>query len=153
MNRPIKMKQYLWGPYPTIVLRSKYVYVLSHVWLFATPWTVAHQAPLSVGFSRQEQFAIPFSRGSSQPRDQTWVSCISCIGRQSSLPLQNLRSKWGNRNELGKLSRWWGVDVDEHSGMSCEAVVPAPSMWTCLEGSVALQSQMEDATLVLRFNS
>ena len=24
------------------------------VWLFATPWTVAHQAPLSMGFSRQE---------------------------------------------------------------------------------------------------
>ena len=27
---------------------------LSHVWLFATLWTVAHQAPLSMGFSRQE---------------------------------------------------------------------------------------------------
>ena len=27
---------------------------LSHVWLLATPWTVAHQAPPSMGFSRQE---------------------------------------------------------------------------------------------------
>ena len=27
---------------------------LSRVWLFATPWTVARQAPLSMGFSRQE---------------------------------------------------------------------------------------------------
>ena len=27
---------------------------LSHVWLFATPWTVACQAPPSLGFSRQE---------------------------------------------------------------------------------------------------
>ena len=27
---------------------------LSHVLLFATPWTVAHQAPLSMEFSRQE---------------------------------------------------------------------------------------------------
>ena len=26
----------------------------SHVQLFVTPWTVAHQAPLSMGFSRQE---------------------------------------------------------------------------------------------------
>ena len=26
----------------------------SHVWLFVTPWTVAHQAPPSMGFSRQE---------------------------------------------------------------------------------------------------
>ena len=27
---------------------------LSHVRLFATPWTVAYQAPPSMGFSRQE---------------------------------------------------------------------------------------------------
>ena len=27
---------------------------LSHVQLLATPWTVAHQAPPSMGFSRQE---------------------------------------------------------------------------------------------------
>ena len=26
----------------------------SHVQLFVTPWTVAHQAPLTMGFSRQE---------------------------------------------------------------------------------------------------
>ena len=26
--------------------------------------------------------SISFSRGSSQPRDQTHVSCVSCIGRQ-----------------------------------------------------------------------
>ena len=30
---------------------------LSHVQLFATPWTVAHQAPLSMGFSRQEYWS------------------------------------------------------------------------------------------------
>ena len=27
------------------------------VWLFVTPWTVAHQAPLSMGFSRQEYWS------------------------------------------------------------------------------------------------
>ena len=32
-----------------------------HVQLFATPWTVARQAPLSVGFSRQEYWSrLPF---------------------------------------------------------------------------------------------
>ena len=31
--------------------------VLSRVWLFATPWTVACQAPLSMGFSRQEYWS------------------------------------------------------------------------------------------------
>ena len=29
------------------------VSALSHVWLFVTPWIVAHQAPLSMEFSRQ----------------------------------------------------------------------------------------------------
>ena len=34
---------------------------LSHGRLFATPWTVAHQAPLSRGFSRQEYWSgLPF---------------------------------------------------------------------------------------------
>ena len=30
---------------------------LSHVWLFETPWTAAHQAPPSMGFSRQEYWS------------------------------------------------------------------------------------------------
>ena len=34
---------------------------LSHVQLFVTPWTVAHQAPLSMEFSRQEDLSgLPF---------------------------------------------------------------------------------------------
>ena len=34
---------------------------LSRVWLFATLWTVAYQAPLSIGFSRQEYWSgLPF---------------------------------------------------------------------------------------------
>ena len=33
----------------------------SHVQLFATPWTAAHQAPLSMGFTRQEYWrGMPF---------------------------------------------------------------------------------------------
>ena len=46
------------------------------------PWTVAHQVPQSMGFTRQPTntqwwVAIPFSRGSSQPRDWTWISSIA----------------------------------------------------------------------------
>ena len=34
---------------------------LSHVRLFATPWTVAYQVPPSMGFSRQEYWSgLPF---------------------------------------------------------------------------------------------
>ena len=37
------------------------VKLLSRVWLFATPWTVAHQAPPSMRFSRQEYWnGLPF---------------------------------------------------------------------------------------------
>ena len=33
------------------------VKLLSCVWLLATPWTAAYQAPLSMGFSRQEYWS------------------------------------------------------------------------------------------------
>ena len=58
-----------------------YVCVLSHVWPFATPWTVAHQAPLSMEFPKAriwEWVAISYSREYSQPTDQSCVSCIPC---------------------------------------------------------------------------
>ena len=39
----------------------KEVKSLSHVRLFATPWTETHQAPLSTGSSRQEYWSgLPF---------------------------------------------------------------------------------------------
>ena len=35
--------------------------IFSHVQLFVTLWTVAHQAPLSIGFPRQEYWSgLPF---------------------------------------------------------------------------------------------
>ena len=37
------------------------VKLLNHVRLFAIPWTVAHQAPPSMGFSREEYWSeLPF---------------------------------------------------------------------------------------------
>ena len=60
------------------------VCVLSRVRLFATPWTVARQAPLSMGILQArilEWVAISYSRGSSLLRDKTYVSCISYFGR------------------------------------------------------------------------
>ena len=52
---------------------------LSHVQLFVTPWTVAHQSPLSMGIIQErilECVVMLSSRGSSQPRDHTQVSRI-----------------------------------------------------------------------------
>ena len=41
----------------TYLFTARHVSVLSHVRLFATPWTVARQAPLSMEFSRQEYWS------------------------------------------------------------------------------------------------
>ena len=49
-----------------------------------TLWTVARQVSSVHGILQArmlEWVAMPSSRGSSQPRDRTWVSYISCIGR------------------------------------------------------------------------
>ena len=61
---------------------------LSRVRLFATPWTVAHQALLSMGFSRQESWSgVPWPSPmfhSSSPKFLctdvyfTWYQCGSC---------------------------------------------------------------------------
>ena len=52
---------------------------LSYDPLFATPWTISRQTPLSMGFCWQvlESVAMPFRRGSPQFRNWTCVSCIS----------------------------------------------------------------------------
>ena len=45
-------------PWPSSPLPSQW---LSGIRLFVTPWTVAHRAPLSLGFSRQEYWCgLPF---------------------------------------------------------------------------------------------
>ena len=64
------------------------VSVLNHfscVWLFATLWTIARQAPLSIGFSRQEYWSgLPCSPLGHLPNPgiKPTVAYVSCIGRQ-----------------------------------------------------------------------
>ena len=79
-------------------LPSQYAHVLSCfscVWLLVTPWTIACQAPLSMGFSRQEYWSgLPFpsllvsirtcflEKGctkSQQGREATWVLVRSVV--------------------------------------------------------------------------
>ena len=62
---------------------------LSRVRLSVTPWTIyiAHQAPPSMGFPRQEYWsgvAMSFSRGSSPPRDRTRSPAL----RADALPFE-----------------------------------------------------------------
>ena len=57
---------------------------LSCAWLFATPWTVAHQAPLFMDFSgRNTGMGHHFLlQGILPTQGSTCNSCVSCIGRQ-----------------------------------------------------------------------
>ena len=63
---------------------------LSHVPLLATPWTAAYQAPLSMGFSRQEYWSgVPF------PTNLEWsvkikVICIFYLSKELHLLQQKL---------------------------------------------------------------
>ena len=72
------------------------LYLPSHAWLCATPWTVAHQASLSMGIFQARELwwvAMPSSRGFSQPRGWTQVSHIA--GRFFTV--------WATREALNKV--------------------------------------------------
>ena len=65
--------------------------------LFVTLWTVARQAPLSMGLSRQEYWrGLPFPSPGDLPNlgFQTHISFIPCIGRQVLYQLCHPESLW-----------------------------------------------------------
>ena len=56
-------------PYSLLTVAGTRVQLLGRVSLCATPWTVARQAPLSLGILQAGILATSSSRGSSRPRD------------------------------------------------------------------------------------
>ena len=74
--------------------------VASVVFDFATLWTVAHQAPLSMGFSRQEYWhGLPFPSPGALPDSGT--KSVSPALQVDSLPLSHQGSPllWGYVDE------------------------------------------------------
>ena len=72
----------LWGFFVVDLKMPHYLCcaVLGHIQLFVTPWTAACQVPLSMGILQArilKWVAMPSSRGSSQPEDQTQASCVA----------------------------------------------------------------------------
>ena len=67
------------------------VKLLSRVWLLATPWTAAYQAPLSMGFSRQEYWSgvpLPFPKHQivrTQTKETTWIQDLASNNHQLHL--------------------------------------------------------------------
>jgi len=69
--------------------------LLSCVWLFVTTWTVAHQAPLSMGFPRQEYWSrlpLPSPGESSWPRNQIQSPALQAVSLLTELWGKHFRS-------------------------------------------------------------
>ena len=79
----LSVKEYLFKTGDISIGKHIWTLCVSHSvvsdWWFATPWTVASYVHKILQTSILEWLAIPFSRVSSQPRDQTWVSHITGI--------------------------------------------------------------------------
>ena len=96
-----------------------------------TPWGVAHQIPMSMGFSRQEWVAMSSSRGTSWPRDGTHISCGPCIA--SGYFTTKLEGQPKGRREV---TEWvpalprlrYSVAPSQLSGKLKLAELPCPSL-------------------------
>ena len=71
---------------PFLNAKVKCACALSHVLLLATLWTVSRQAPLSMGFSRQEHWSgLPFPSPGDLP--DPGIKPVSPLLQADSLPL------------------------------------------------------------------
>ena len=105
--------------------------LFSHVWLCVTPWTAAHQAPPSLGFSGQEYWSglsFPSPRMKYQP-----ISQFSCSVMSDSLwphKLQHARPPCPSPSP-GVHSNWRPLSQWCHPAISSSVVpfssAPSPS--------------------------
>ena len=99
---------------------------LSHVRLLETPWTAAHQAPLSRGFSRQEYWSglpLPSPKSAQKMTNKQWLQ----DNRACSRP-KGAGEGWRvTRLHRGGMSTWAGVyrrkvreaGRSQNKGMKC----------------------------------
>ena len=82
--------------FPKFIKDSPYTQSLGCVWVFVTPWTVAHQAPLSRGFSRQEYWSrLPWPLPGAFPGPGIKPESPPSLHWQTvSLPLAPHRKPW-----------------------------------------------------------
>ena len=88
--------------------------LVSHVRLFATPWTVACQAPLSMRFSRQEYWSgLSFPPPGDLPNPGIEpASLMAPASHADSLLLSHWRSLLNHFREHLKYSRTWPPPLD-----------------------------------------
>ena len=85
----------------------------SHVQLFVTPWSTGFLVHGVLQLRTLEWVTMPSSRGSSQPRNWTQVSCISCIADRSFI----MEPTW-NYTISSSLIFFWGGRCSETCAQS-----------------------------------
>jgi len=102
-------------------MKVKKVKSLSHVRLLATPWTVAHQAPPSMGFSRQDYWSgVPFSNNLMSAYIMVWLpqSFLSiCHSHHQNIYKQEMLERVWRKGAL--LQCWWVCKLISHYGEQC----------------------------------
>ena len=100
--------------------------MLSHVQLFATPWTVAHQAPLSMKFSRQKYWSgLPFPSPGNLP--SSGIEPRSPELQADSLPLSH---QWSSQKTFISLNLHTQSNKERGQGQQVkEALHPWGSFW------------------------
>ena len=101
--------------------------MLSHfscVRVFAAPWTVAHQAPLSMGFSKQEYWSgLPFPPPGDLPKPGIKPTSLSLLHWQAcSLPLVPPEKPNFIRMQISQHFPW--APLVGH-GVSCPVLPPS----------------------------
>jgi len=110
----------------------------------AAAWTIAHQAPLSMEFPRQEYWSA-----SSQPRDQTHFSCVTGGLLHCWCILYWLSHQGSPETSLG----WYNLGTSKFSHAGVQYML-IPSMWFRTRdevedswGIILLRPSLEDLLL------
>ena len=104
-------------PFPSPMHESeKWKWSHSVVWLFATPWTAAYQAPQSMGFSKLDYWSgLPLP---SPAKDEPWAM-IQSQGQQPACPRNgHVNSVWSQMSldlQKGKIG---------HNNPACDMIWP-----------------------------
>ena len=132
--------------------------VLSHAWLFATPWTIPCQAPLSSNVLSYQQYLIlsailewvatSSSRGSSWPRDRTQVSCMEC--RCFHPPSH--QGKWKSESHSVVSDFLWPHEYTVHGLLQARILEWVVSLLSCVPRSATPWTVAHQAPLSMEFS-
>ena len=124
--------------------------MLSCVHLFATPWTAAHQAPLSMGFSRLEYWSgLPFLSPGDLPKPGMEPTSPALAGKFFTTEPPGKPSAILTPGIFSSPGSFWPHCVDL---LQPQALPPPTNAWICsplcvaiwsLDGGRGLSRQME----------